>query len=242
MGIVEGTNGGGESGRRATIRLRQPTMGNPKKNATLMRRKDKELTVNSRGYMLHNTMQNATLGSGANLADCVKLPKGEELNEWLAVHCVEFYNAICVQTQHIADECTAEKYPTTNAGPKFSFKWKDDAQYPKPTSLPAPEYIELSLNYIETTLYNESIFPPDEGTPFPKNFRKEVVVIFKRIFRIYAIIYHEHFKEIEKLGQEANLNTSFKHFMWFTAEFKLVSKADLAPLQDLIQGYKISVS
>lgn len=35
----------------------------------------------------------ATLGSG-NLREAVLLPPGEDLNEWLAVNTVDFYNAI----------------------------------------------------------------------------------------------------------------------------------------------------
>lgn len=74
----------------------------------------------------------------------------------------------------------------------------------------------------------------DAGTPFPKHFRKTVEVIFKRLFRVYAHIYHCHFDKIVGLGAEAHLNTCFKHFIFFVNEFKLVDVAELAPLQDLI--------
>ena len=40
-------------------------------------------------------------------------------------------------------------------------------------------------------------------------------VIFKRLFRVYAHIYHSHFKNVCGLGEEAHLNTCFKHFMYF---------------------------
>jgi len=36
------------------------------------------------------------------------------------------------------------------------------------------------------------------------------------------------------LGEEAHLNTSFKHFIYFVQEFSLVDKKELAPLQELI--------
>lgn len=48
------------------------------------------------------------------------------------------------------------------------------------------------------------------GVPFPKNFRETVRNIFKRLFRVYAHIYHSHFPKIVALGEEAHLNTSFK--------------------------------
>lgn len=39
--------------------------------------------------------------------------------------------------------------------------------------------------------------------------------ILKRLFRVYAHIYHQHFPEVVQLGEEAHLNTSFKHFIFF---------------------------
>ena len=58
--------------------------------------------------------------------------------------------------------------------------------------------------------------------------------ILKRLFRVYAHIYYNHFKQIISLGEEAHLNTSFKHFVYFVREFSLVDRRELAPLQDLI--------
>ena len=36
----------------------------------------------------------ASLNSGINLRQVVKLPKGEDFNDWLAVHVVDFFNRI----------------------------------------------------------------------------------------------------------------------------------------------------
>ena len=54
-----------------------------------------------------------------------------------------------------------------------------------------------------------------EGVPFPKNFLTIAKTILKRLFRVYAHIYHAHFRDIISLGEEAHLNTSFKHFIYF---------------------------
>jgi hypothetical protein len=59
-------------------------------------------------------------------------------------------------------------------------------------------------------------FPPCQGTPFPPNFKEVVKTIFKRLFRVYAHIYHSHFQKIVSLKEEAHLNTCFKHFILFT--------------------------
>jgi len=72
------------------------------------------------------------------------------------------------------------------------------------------------------------------GVPFPKNFLTIAKTILKRLFRVYAHIYHQHFKDVVNLGEEAHLNTSFKHFIYFVQEFGLIDKRELAPLQELI--------
>lgn len=71
--------------------------------------------------------------------------------------------------------------------------------------------------------------------PFPKNFFSIAKTILKRLFRVYAHIYHQHFSEVVQLGEEAHLNTSFKHFIFFVQEFGLIDRRELVPLQELIE-------
>lgn len=61
----------------------------------------------------------------------------------------------------------------------------------------------------------------DIGVPFPKNFLSIAKTILKRLFRVYAHIYHQHFSEVVQLGEEAHLNTSFKHFIFFVQVSKV---------------------
>ena len=59
----------------------------------------------------------ATLGSG-NIREAVQLPPGEDLNEWLAVNTVDFYNAISVLFGTLEEFCTVKTCPVMSAGPK----------------------------------------------------------------------------------------------------------------------------
>lgn len=92
------------------------------------------------------------------------------------------------------------------------------------------------MTWIQGQLDDESIFPSKIGVPFPKNFQQIVKNMFKRLFRVYAHIYHAHFQKIMSLGEEAHLNTSFKHFIFFVQEFKLIETKELGPLAELIQS------
>lgn len=59
----------------------------------------------------------ATLGSG-NIREAVQLPPGEDLNEWLAVNTVDFYNAISVLFGTLEEFCSPQSCPVMSAGPK----------------------------------------------------------------------------------------------------------------------------
>jgi len=42
--------------------------------------------------------------------------------------------------------------------------------------------------------------------------------------------------KIVSLGEEAHLNTCFKHFYYFICEFSLVDKKEMEPLKELIEN------
>jgi len=177
----------------------------------------------------------ATLGSG-NMRSAVVLPKGEDLNEWLAVNTVDFFNEISLLYGTITEFCTPSTCAVMSAGPQYEYLWADGVKVKKPIKVSAPEYVDLLMSWVETQLNDENIFPLQLGTPFPKNFQQIVKTIFKRLFRVYAHIYHSHFQKIVGLGAEAHLNTCFKHFIYFVYEFKLIDVKELEPLKDLIDS------
>ncbi|GKA12602.1 MOB kinase activator-like 1A protein [Tanacetum coccineum] len=94
-------------------------------------------------------------------------------------------------------------------------QWADGVTIKKLIS--APKYVDHLMEWIETQLDNESIFPQKLGAPFPQNFQDVVKTIFKQLFRVYAHIYHLHFQMIMSLKEEAHLNTycgeNFKTFV-----------------------------
>ncbi|XP_065878640.1 MOB kinase activator-like 1B [Euphorbia lathyris] len=197
-------------------------------------RPKKSAPSGSKGAQLRKHID-ATLGSG-NLREAVRLPPGEDLNEWLAVNTVDFFNQVNLLYGTLTEFCTPENCSTMSAGPKYEYRWADGVQIKKPIEVSAPKYVEYLMDWIETQLDDESIFPQKLGAPFPPNFKEVVKTIFKRLFRVYAHIYHSHFQKIVSLKEEAHLNTCFKHFILFTYEFCLIDKKELAPLQELIES------
>mmetsp|Transcript_17211 Transcript_17211/g.8140 ORF Transcript_17211/g.8140 Transcript_17211/m.8140 type:complete len:192 (-) Transcript_17211:149-724(-) len=176
-------------------------------------RPKKKIDKNQRGYGLKKIAQ-MTLGSG-NIASAVMLPAGEDLNEWLAVNTIEFYNEINLLYGVLSEFCTPESCPIMSAGPKYEYLWADGTNIKTPLKVSASEYIDFLMTWVENQINNEALFPTDLGTPFPKQFVSTVRVIYKRLFRVYAHIYHTHFQHIMSLGLEYHLNTCFKHFIYF---------------------------
>ncbi|EXJ78019.1 maintenance-ploidy protein MOB1 (MPS1 binder 1) [Capronia epimyces CBS 606.96] len=181
----------------------------------------------------------ATLGSGS-LRKAVKLPEGEDLNEWLAVNVVDFYNQINLLYGSITEFCSPQSCPEMKATDEFEYLWQDAATgYPKPTKMPAPEYIEHLMTWVQSNIDNESTFPSRIGVPFPKHFPSTVRQLFKRLYRVYAHIYCHHYQVIVHLGLEPHLNTSFKHYVLFIDEHGLEKgggKDYWGPLGDLVDS------
>lgn len=150
---------------------------------------------------------------------------------------------------------------------RYEYRWADGEKIKKPIEVSAPKYVELLMDWIEGQLDNESIFPQRlgniccqirilsqffssfsynlwsaktfVGAPFPPNFKDVVKTIFKRLFRVYAHIYHSHFQKIVSLKEEAHLNTCFKHFILFTC-VSLPYLSDLFFSKKKIQGLRSS--
>jgi MOB kinase activator 1 len=155
----------------------------------------------------HDLMKHAsqTLGSG-NIKLAVQLPDGEDLNEWIAVNTVDFFNQINMLYGTITEHCTSESCPVMSAGPKFEYHWADGTSVKKPIKCSAPKYIDYLMTWVQEQLDDENIFPSKIGTTFPRNFITVAKTILKRLFRVYAHVYHAHFDDILKLNEEVVMN------------------------------------
>uniref|UniRef100_A0A8D2NIG4 MOB kinase activator 3A n=1 Tax=Zonotrichia albicollis TaxID=44394 RepID=A0A8D2NIG4_ZONAL len=189
-------------------------------------------------FELHKKAQ-ASLNAGLDLKVAVQLPPGEEQNDWVAVHVVDFFNRINLIYGTISDYCTEQSCPVMSGGPKYEYRWQDEHKYRKPTALSAPQYMNLLMDWIEVQINNEDIFPTNVGTPFPKNFLPVVKKILSRLFRVFVHVYIHHFDRITQMGSEAHVNTCYKHFYYFVKEFNLIDTKELEPLVSVWGGLRV---
>ncbi|XP_057297546.1 MOB kinase activator 3A-like [Hydractinia symbiolongicarpus] len=195
-------------------------------------RPKKKWETNTPKYQLHKRAK-ASLKAGLDLREAVALPCDEDLNDWLAVHVVDFYNRINLIYDTISEVCTDESCPVMSGGPKYEYYWADGDKYKKPTALSAPKYISLLMDWVDNQINDEEIFPPNAAIPFPKNFQSVVKNIFKRLFRVFVHVYIHHFEKILAMQSEAHINQCYKHFYHFVTEFNLIEKRELNPLKEM---------
>ena len=177
----------------------------------------------------------STLGGDA-LKEAVKLPPGEDEDEWIAVHVVDFHTQINMLYSTITLLCSPTSCPKMSAGEKYEYLWQDsrNPKYRKPAKVSAPEYIENLLNWVSAVLQDPRYFPTELGVEFGDGARPMFQKILKRLFRVYAHIYYHHINQITELQLQPHLNTSLKHFALFCNEFQLVSRKEYEPLEDLV--------
>jgi len=178
-----------------------------------------------------------TLGSG-NMREVVRLPPGEDRNEWLAANTVDFFNEISLIWGIVMDTSPPNEQPGRGFPPGFEYRWADPVTKVV-RRCSAIEYVENVMTWIEDQMNNDQIFPSTADIPFPRGYESVVKQIFTRIFRIFAIIYTNHFSRLEELGAQAHLNTAFKHFMFFVWEFDLVASKELGAIQIIVQELRI---
>lgn len=174
----------------------------------------------------------ATLHSGLDLSQVVKVPDDQEYEDWIAVNVVDFFNRINIIYGTVCEICTDASCPMMSGGPKFEYYWADETQK-KPLALSAPKYITKLMEWIEKQINNEDVFPSEVGVPFPKTFIPVCKKILTRLYRVFVHVYIHHFDKVVEIGAEAHVNACYKHFYYFVKEFDLVVSKEFEPLEEL---------
>lgn len=164
----------------------------------------------------------------------VQLPKYVDVGEWIALNVFEFYTNLNQFYGVIAEYVTPDMYPTMNAGSHTDYLWLDANN--RQVSLPAGQYIDLALTWINNKVTDQNLFPTKNGMPFPQSFLRDIQRIMIQMFRIFAHIYHHHFDKIVHLSLEAHWNSFFAHFISFAKEFNLIDRREMYPLTPLIEN------
>ncbi|GAA5948128.1 hypothetical protein JCM3765_007121 [Sporobolomyces pararoseus] len=155
-----------------------------------------------------------------NFKTIVALPKYVDVNEWVAVNLVDLFNNLNLFYSVVTEFCTVENNPTMSAGPGMDYTWIDANR--KRVKLPAPQYIDYVLTWVEGLIKDEAVFPTKAGREFSPNFPSVARHIYTQLLRIFAHLYHAHYQVYLHLSAEGHLNSLFAHFLTFGREFDLL--------------------
>ncbi|KAK8822690.1 hypothetical protein WA556_001584 [Blastocystis sp. ATCC 50177/Nand II] len=185
------------------------------------------------GNSVMERFQTLTMRRGFKPELLIDIPPGVDENTWIFEK-AQFYLEECrLLFESINDSCTPSSCPEMTAGPHYTYLWTD-AMHPTPISIPACSYIRNSFIWMERTFSGSSFCNTENGV-FPEDFMDVMMVAFKRLFRVYAHVYHHHLNEFVKNSADVYLNTSFKYFGLFARQYGLLSKKEEAPLHKLLE-------
>ncbi|KAL0268582.1 UNVERIFIED_CONTAM: hypothetical protein PYX00_010460 [Menopon gallinae] len=127
--------------------------------------------------------------------------------------------------------------PEMNGPGLRTYLWFDEKG--KKTRVPAPQYIDYVMTFIQKTVSDEALFPTKYANEFPSSFESLVRKILRLLFHVLAHLYHCHFREVVLLNLHAQLNCVFAHLTLFNHTFQLIEPKETEILQDLVVALKI---
>ncbi|KAI3378520.1 hypothetical protein SNEBB_004105 [Seison nebaliae] len=204
-------------------------------------RPKKKFIVETLRHDLHMQAQQTLNACQTDLSLIVKVPPHEDEKDWIAVHVVDFFNRINLIYGLVCDECTPVRCPIMNGGAKYEYLWQDHHSFKKPTKLSASNYIDHLMEWIELQINDEKIFPTTIGIPFPKTFNSICKKMLSRLFRVFVHVYIHHFQQLLTMQAEIHVNTCFRHFLHFVAEFRLIKKSEIGPLWNKISQMDLAL-
>jgi MOB kinase activator 1 len=194
------------------------------------------LPIKEQGFTLQQGKQwNNTKTIGVyNVMDVVARPEGIPQDEWMATCAVQFMNDLNLVVALAKDSVVAKGGGLTVG--KHEYAWQDEKnpKYKEPTKVTAIVYMEECLYWANSLLNDEVFCPTTPEAAFPADFNAGIEKIFRRFFRVYAHIYHQHYKKIEEMEAVEHLNHVFKKFAIFCKMNKILPENELEPLKDLV--------
>jgi hypothetical protein len=148
-----------------------------------------------------------------NIHDLIRQPTGVDKNEWIANNIVAFFNHVNALYNAMCGFCTPTSCPVMTGPQNSSYSWIDERN--KKVKYSAPQYIELSMMFIQKTLSDETIFPTRLDQQFPLNFDSLVRKMVRLLFHAVAHLYAVHFRQLIELQLHPHLNSLFLHFISF---------------------------
>ena len=168
----------------------------------------------------------------SDLSLIVECPSDIDLNEWFAVHIVQFFNELSLLSAVIRKDnviCSEQSCPKMSVHSEYEYLWHSN-EFIQPISVSAPKSIDFLLEWID------EIMDDTRSESLSKSLASKIC---RRIARVYGHFYFAHYQQVAALHLDTCLNTSFQYFLYFVKHHKLVKDKELYPMRRVVrQLYK----
>eukprot|EP00924_Labyrinthula_sp_SR-Ha-C_P007093 maker-scaffold_8-snap-gene-9.22-mRNA-1 protein AED:0.04 eAED:0.04 QI:154/0.5/0.66/1/1/1/3/69/237 len=169
------------------------------------------------------------------------IPDQDETNDWVAENLLDF------GVNHLYYHLTSDEWkeairnstlPNRGYPEGIKYTWKIRSEY---VTLDVDQYCEEVLHWCERMFGNDNYFPLHEETPYRHDFLGNVCEkMFKRLFRVFAIIFsnpllHGFKEDIERNQQQKHLEQMFNHFMYFAWFWGLLPTSEEKCIEDVLR-------
>merc|ERR1712187_318414 len=126
----------------------------------------------------------------SDLSLIVECPSEIDMNEWMSVHLVQFYNELsllCSIIRHDNVICNEQSCPKMCVSAEYEYFWHSK-EFIQPIAVSAPKYIDFLMEWIEQIIQqkipkmdakNDEDENDQKQYEFPSNFRSTICKIFR---------------------------------------------------------------
>ncbi|KAK8791868.1 hypothetical protein WA158_005245 [Blastocystis sp. Blastoise] len=164
----------------------------------------------------------------------IQCPQQYSVNQWIYIQTKEFIEEIKLIYESISSVCTLTSCPEMTAGPHFTYLWTDK-NLKTSIRTSACDYINMLFTWIGENMDTKEYMNCVNDNVFPQDYMDLMKIIYKRLFRVLAHIYHHHLDRFKIEHAEKHLNTTFIRFDLFGKEYNLLSTKEEYPLKKLIR-------
>lgn len=136
-------------------------------------------------------------------------------------------------------DCNAKKCFSMTAGEKHEYLWADGRTILKPMSIPAPDYIDYLMTWMDYELNIQLDEASNAALISGKSNGRHSVTktIIKRIIRVFAHMEIEHEQEMKNIGIYHRHERILKHYVELVNKYKLTDRKVLNPLRETIKSW-----
>lgn len=189
--------------------------------------------------LLYEFMRHAlALVEAGKFREAARKPAGvHSTGEWIRINAFLYYNKANEFFGLLREKCTCDKM---SIGRKYEYMWADGKSIRKPINIPAVDYVEYVMEWVEANFSDAKLFPLYDDAGSGHGFTTAIKDIFKRLFRVFGHMESLHREDLEaqEPGAAAELESTFHCFVEFVKTLKLMDKKGLAPIRSLQNKWK----